>query len=122
MRTISTGVHDAYDSVHPHHLHNLLVALENWVEAHEPTWDYYRLGIGATGIFLQVTIAGIMVAVLGMAGASPWIYGIGVFLAFMANSLVFAQLPIRQMIGTIVISIVVNLSLVLIYAIPMLIR
>ncbi len=122
MRTISAGTHSMFDNVHHHQHHNILVTLKNWIKEQEPTWEYNRFGIGATGIFIQVTFAGFMIAVLGMAGASPWIYGIGIFFAFMANSIVFAQFPMPLLLGSICVSIIINLSLALVYGIPLLIN
>jgi hypothetical protein len=120
MRTLSTGTHSTYDGVHLHEHHSILVALENWIKEQEPTWEYYRFGIGAVGIFIQVTFAGLMIATLGMAGASPWVYGIGIFFAFAANSAVFAQSPMRIVLGLVIASIILNLLLTLSYVIPML--
>jgi hypothetical protein len=124
MNTISTGTHSAFgDDHHPHRYHfHLIDTLHAWIKERESYWEYYRFGIGATGIFLQVSVAALMIVTLGVAGASPWVYGIGVFLAFVANSLVFAQLPMPQLLGSVVISMVVNIALVLIYGIPLLIN
>ncbi len=120
MRTLSTSAHSTYDSVHLHEHHSILIALENWIKEQEPAWEYYRFGIGAAGIFVQVTFAGLMIATLGMAGASPWVYGIGIFLAFASNSTVFAQSPMRIVLGLFVLSIITNLLLTLFYGIPIL--
>ncbi len=122
MRTLSTDAHSTYNSEHLHQHHSILFALENWIKEQEPSWEYYRFGIGAAGIFVQVTFAALMIATLGMAGASPWIYGIGIFFAFTSNSTVFAQSPMRIVLGSFVVSIITNLSLTLFYGIPMLIN
>lgn len=122
MRTISAGTHSTFTNHHHHHYQDLLISFKRWVKEQEPTWDYYRFGIGATGIFIQVSIAALMVAILGMAGASPWVYGIGVFLAFAANSIAFAQSPMRLVLGLFVVSICVNILLTLFYGIPLLLN
>ncbi|HQW83698.1 MAG TPA: hypothetical protein PK987_04525 [Ferruginibacter sp.] len=120
MKTILSGTHTTYGNVHLHHHHNKLDNLITWINEHEPTWEFYRFGIGAAGIFIQVTFAALMIGTLGMAGASPWVFGIGIFLAFAANSAVFAQSPMYIIIGAILLSIVTNLLLALCYGIPML--
>lgn len=90
--------------------------LKSWIAAQEPVWEYNRLGIAATGIFIQVTFAAGMILILGATGASPFLYGTGIFLAFVADSLAFAQAPMRWVLGTFLASIIVNLSLMLYYS------
>jgi len=90
-------------------------SLKRWITAREPVWEYNRLGIAATGIFIQVTFAAGMILILGATGASPFLYGTGIFLAFIADSLAFAQAPMRWVLGTFLASIIVNLSLMLYY-------
>ena len=109
-------------NTHYHQHQNILTTVKDWIKEQEPTWEYYRFGIGATGIFMQVSFAALMIGVLGMAGASPWVYGIGIFLAFAANSIAFAQSPMRIVLGLFAVSIIVNLSLTLFYGIPLLIN
>lgn len=94
--------------------------LKNWVLTQEPTWEYNRLGITATGIFIQVTFAGAMILILGAAGADPFIYSIGIFFAFMADSFAFAQAPMRWVIAIFALSIAVNFVLMLFYGILLL--
>ena len=108
--------------MHYDHHHNILSTVKDWIKVQEPTWEFYRFGIGAAGIFIQVSFAGLMVAILGMAGASPWLYGIGILLAFSANSIVFAQSPMRIVLELFIVSILINLSLILFYGIPMLLN
>lgn len=122
MRLILTGAHSIFHSVHLHDHPTTITTLKNWIKEQEPTWEFNRFGIGAAGIFLQVSFASLMVAILGMAGASPWIYGIGIFLAFAANSIAFAQSPMRIVLGLFILSIVINVSLILFYGIPMLLN
>lgn len=94
---------------------NRIQSLKKWVQTQEPVWEYNRLGIAASGIFIQVTFAGAMILILGAAGASPFIYSIGIFLAFMADSLAFAQARMRWVLATFVVSIVVNFILTVVY-------
>lgn len=93
----------------------LIQSIKKWITTREPVWEYNRLGIAATGIFIQVTFAAGMILVLGATGASPFLYGIGIFFAFIADSLAFAQAPMRWVLGTFLASIIVNLSLMLYY-------
>jgi len=97
-----------------------LQLLNTWVQTQEPIWEYNRLGISATGILLQVTAAGAMILILGAAGANPFIYTFGIFLAFMADSLAFAQARMRWVLATFVISIVLNLVLAVAYLLVLL--
>ena len=122
MKILSAHSHTSFGNMHYDHHQDILSAVRDWVKEQEPTWEYFRFGIGAAGIFIQVSFAALMIGILGMAGASPWIYGIGIFLAFAANSTVFAQSPMRIVLGSFVVSIIVNLSLALIYGIPLLIN
>lgn len=122
MKIISAHSHRSFNTTHYHQHQNILSAAKDWIKEQEPTWEYYRFGIGATGIFLQVSFAALMIGVLGMAGASPWVYGIGIFLAFAANSIAFAQSPMRIVLGLFAVSIIVNLSLTLYFGIPLLIN
>jgi hypothetical protein len=122
MKTLSAHSHSSYDHAHYHHHQNLLIDLKDWIKQQEPIWEYNRFGIGAAGIFVQVSFAALMVAILGMADASPWIYGFGILLAFTTNSIAFAQSPMRLVLGLFIVSIVINISLTLIYGIPLLIN
>lgn len=111
-------IHHSYE----HPFQHPLDTLKAWVKDNEEHWEFYRFGITAAGVFVQVTFGAIMVATLGLAGANPWMYIIGVSLAFAANSIAFAQSPMRIVLGLFVVSIVVNLALTLFYAIPMLLH
>lgn len=86
-----------------------------WVQKQEPLWEHNRLGIAATGILLQVTAAGAMILILGAAGANPFIYTFGIFLAFMADSLAFAQARMRWVMAAFAASIVINVVLAAAY-------
>ena len=122
MKILSSHSHTSFDNTHYHEHQNILTTFKDWIKDQEPTWEYYRFGIGATGIFIQVSIAGLMVAVLGMAGASPWVYGIGIFFAFFVNSMVFAQSSMRLILELIILSSIINLLLILFYGLPMLLN
>ena len=116
--TANTGTR--FQQVQYHPQQSLLTTIKTWIKEQEPLWEYNRLGIAATGIFLQVTFAAAMIAILALANASPWIYGIGIFFAFMANSIAFAQSPMRWVLGLIIASIIINFLLALFYGIPLL--
>lgn len=122
MKVITAEKYSTLSNVHYHQHHDLLNVIKDWVEEQEPTWEYYRFGIAATGIFIQVSFAALMVGILGMAGASPWVYGIGIALAFMTNSMAFANARMRVVLGLFVVSIVVNLSLTLLYGLSFLLN
>ena len=122
MKILSAHSHSSFGNAHYDHHQNILTTLKDWIKEQEPTWEYNRFGIGAAGIFVQVSFAALMVAILGMADASPWSYGFGILLAFSANSIAFAQSPMRLVLGSFIVSIVINLSLTLIYGIPLLIN
>lgn len=122
MKVLSAEKYSTLDHSNYHDYQSILVVLKNWIEEQEPVWDYYRFGIAATGIFIQVSFAAMMVGILGMAGASPFVFGIGIALAFMANSIAFANSRMRIVLGLFVVSIVVNVSLTLIYGLPMLLN
>jgi hypothetical protein len=99
---------------------HLLTTFRNWVKRNEPVWEYNRLGISATGIFIQVTLAGLMLGVLGAANASPFVYTTGIGFSFMANSLAFAQCKMRWVLGIIGLSILLDIVLMLYYGLPLL--
>jgi hypothetical protein len=98
----------------------VFVHLKGWIKEQEPGWEYNRLGISGAGILIQVTFAGAMMGVLALAGASPFVYSIGALFAFMANSFVFAQLPMRWVLGVMMVGIVLDILFMLIYGIPLL--
>ena len=87
-----------------------------WIKQQTPVWEYNKFGIAATGIFIQVLVAGIMIGLLGLAGGSLWIAGIGVFFAFMANSIAFAQVQALWIVSALIASLVVNITIAFYYA------
>ena len=122
MRVISAESHSSYQDLHNHPHQTVLSIFKNWVDANEPRWSFYRFGIVATGILIQVTVAASAVAVLGMSGAPSWVFGIGILFAFMANSIAFAESQMRLVLGVLVASIIVNLAIALAYGLPLLIN
>ncbi|HEV9038167.1 MAG TPA: hypothetical protein VGQ51_16145 [Puia sp.] len=98
----------------------LIQSLTNWVRTREPIWEQNRLGIAAAGILIQVTFAGAMILILGEAGASPLIFTFGILMAFLADSLAFAQAPMRWLLAIFVLSSGVNLVLSIIYGLMLL--
>lgn len=119
MKTITGTVHFIGKIVYPE-ITNLISGIDKWVERHEPAWEYNRLGISAGGIFIQVTFAAIMIAMLGMAGGSMWIGTIGMLFAFVANSMAFGQVRMRLLLGFFLLSIIINTSIAIFYAIQLL--
>jgi len=115
--------HKAIGATHYHfpslHL-GFLSTIRTWIRKNEPVWEYYRLSIAATGIFIQVTIAAFMIAVLGAAGAPALIFTTGIFFAFASNAIASAQAPMRWVIFAFLASILVNLSLGVYYLIQLL--
>jgi len=118
-----------HTALHPHqhglslqtaHKFSLAENFRAWIKRNESVWNENRIGITATGIFLQVTVAAVMICVAGMTGASPIAFGTGILFAFMADSLVLAQAPMRWVIGVIAASIVVNIALTIAFALHLL--
>ncbi len=103
---------------HPHRKH-LVSNIKTWIKEKEPEWEFNRFGIAATGIFIQVTVAAIMLTALTLAGASVLLYCVGIFFAFMANSVAFAQAPMRWLLPVFALSILVNSVLALVYGIQL---
>jgi hypothetical protein len=116
MKTITGASHSFGKIVYPE-IMNLITAIDKWIQSQEPTWEENRLGISAAGIFIQVTFAGAMIAILGLAGGSMWIGTIGMLFAFLANSFAFGQVPMRWLLGFFLLSIVTNTSIAIFYAI-----
>jgi hypothetical protein len=98
---------------------SIVESLKAWIHAKSPVWEENRIGITATGIFLQVTAAAVMICLAGMSGASPFAFGAGILFAFLADSLVLAQSPMRWIIGMMGASIVVNLGLAIYFAVQL---
>jgi len=90
--------------------------LNAWIKAQSPVWEENRIGITATAIFLQVTFAAVMICLAGMAGGSPFAFGAGILFAFLADSLVLAQSPMRWIMGMMLASLIVNISLAIYFA------
>jgi len=95
---------------------SLFSGINAWIKAKSPAFEENRLGITATGIFIQVTAAAVMICLAGMSGASPFAFGAGILFAFLADSLVLAQSPMKWVIGMIGASIVINLALAIYFA------
>lgn len=95
---------------------SVVYAIKAWIREKSPVWEENRIGITATAIFLQVTIAAVMICLAGMSGGSPFAFGAGILFAFLADSLVLAQSPMRWIIGMMAASIIVNISLAVYFA------
>ena len=94
---------------------NILSACREYLYKYEELWEYNKLGIGAVGVFVQVIIAGAMIAILGMADGNLWVGGIGILFAFIADSIVFIQPKILWMMFFVIVSILVNASIAIYY-------
>lgn len=99
---------------------NIIADINKWIQRQEPIWEYYRFGIAATGIFVQVTFAAIMIAILGLANGSLLIGSIGMLFAFLANSLAFGQAPMRLLLGFFLLSIITNVVIAIYYGLQLL--
>jgi hypothetical protein len=119
MKTTTFDIHSSPIRSFLHNRSGVFVNLKGWVEKQEPVWEYNRLGIAAAGILIQVTFAGAMLAILAIAGASPFVYTVGIFFSFMANSIAFAQRPMRWVLGVMMASIVLDVFLILVYGIQL---
>ena|SRR5687768_13222052 len=122
MKTLSTPISTSFLSLHYQKSRNLLANFKRWITEQQPVWEYNRLGLSTIGIILQVTFAGAMMGVLGVAGASPWVYSVGIFFSFMANSISFGQCPMRWVLGVITISILLDILLITYYTVQLLSR
>jgi hypothetical protein len=121
MKAVSGDRRHSLLGVFFHYEHDRLISFENWIKKSEPEWEFSRIAIVGVGIFIQVTVAGLMIAVLSAAGAPPLIYSIGIFLAFMADSIAFGQAPMRWVLGLFAASTVINFLLTLLYLVKLLI-
>jgi hypothetical protein len=74
----------------------------------EARFEANRFGIVAALVLVQVSIAGFNVVVPAMAGASIWAMAPGIFMAFMSNSLAFAQMKMKWVLSAFAISMLVN--------------
>ena len=119
MKTI-TGTSHTFGKVLYPDIKNIIAAIDKWIQTQEPTWEYNRLGIAATGIFVQVTFAGTMIAILGLTHGSLWIGSVGMLFAFLANSLAFGQVPMRLLRGFFLLSIIVNAAITIYYGLQLL--
>jgi hypothetical protein len=74
----------------------------------EARFEANRFGIVAALVLIQVSVAGFNVVVPAMAGASIWAMTPGIFMAFMSNSLAFAQMKMKWVLSAFAISMLVN--------------
>lgn len=120
MRSSAT-YHSGHSTYFPVTLHRpaVLKSIGNWIERQEPIWETNRLGISAVGIFIQVTVAAVMIALLGMAGAHAVVFTTGILFSFLANTFSLAQSPMKLVIGMFLASILVNASLTIYYVAQM---
>jgi hypothetical protein len=64
MKLIEVRSHDFPVKIFNLGIHDVISRITTWIRNQESTWEYNRLGIAATGIFIQVTFAGVMMAIL----------------------------------------------------------
>jgi hypothetical protein len=122
MNVIHAGSHTESDSTLFRRELTILSTIRKWIGDREPDWEDARITISGVGIFIQVTLAGIMIGFISAAGAPPLVYSVGIFFAFIADSIAFGQAPMRWVIGLFVLSSLVNILLVIYYAIQMIIH
>ena len=67
-----------------------------------------RLGVVATFILLQVTIAGFNVVIPPMIGAATYIMAPGIILAFLSNAIALAQAKMKWVVLAFLLSMVIN--------------
>ena len=79
-----------------------------------------RFGVVVTLIVIQFTIAGFNVTIPPMADASIWAIAPWIFMAFMSNSIALAQARMRYVLAGFALSILINGSVSLYYAIQLL--
>lgn len=114
MKTITISF-PLVKTVYPEIVHKIST-LNKWIQRQEPMWEYNRFGIAAAGILIQVTFAGVMIAMVGLAHGSMWVATIGMLFAFVTNSVAFGQVAMRWLLGFFVLSITVNATIALFYA------
>ncbi|MCG2615096.1 hypothetical protein LZZ85_12425 [Terrimonas sp. NA20] len=85
--------------------------LKLWIRKNTAAWEYNRIGIASTGIFLNVTFAAVMIILAGASGGAPVIFGTGIFFAFFANALILAQVKMHWIFAVLAISFLVNVSI-----------
>ena len=90
-----------------------------WLTSVKPDVEENRFGIVATLIIIQFTIAGFNVSIPPMANASIWAIAPGIFMAFMSNSIALAQARMRYVLLGFALSIIINASVSLYYAIKL---
>ena len=120
MKAITTNTWRPFLKILYPEIKNLITTIHNWMQKKEPTWEYNRLGIVAGGVFIQVTFAATMIALLGLAGGSLVVASVGMLFAFLANSLAFGQAPMRWVLGFFLASIIVNTLIAIYYGIQLL--
>lgn len=91
-----------------------------WLRSKTPEIIENRFGVVVTLIVIQFTIAGFNVTIPPMAGASIWAMAPGIFMAFMANSIALAQARMSWVLLGFALSIVINASVSMYYAIQLL--
>ena len=122
MNVIHAGSHTESGSTLFHRELTILSSIKKWIGDRESGWEDARITISGVGIFIQVTLAGIMIGFISAAGAPPLVYSVGIFFAFMADSIAFGQAPMRWVIGLFVLSSLVNILLTFYYAIQLIIH
>ena len=119
MKTLLAGIYTSFVHLHYQPKKSVLTTFKHWVKQQQRVWEYNRLGISTIGIILQVTFAGAMMGILGLAGASPWVYSVAILFSFMANSVSFAQCPMRWVIGVTMASIGLDILLITYYGLEL---
>lgn len=117
MKVLLPNTHHTFNKAAHREKNNWTLQLMEWIKRNEPDWEYNRLGIAATGIFIQVTIAAAMVAVLGLTRVNVWVASPGILLTFLANSVAYGQAPMKWVLGFFIASVTVNILLIIFFLI-----
>jgi hypothetical protein len=115
MKVILTNTQHVYSNKIQRTKKSFVTAFLTWVKENEPVWEYNRLGIAATGIFIQVTVAAAMIGLVGLTGLSVWVAYPGILITFLANSMALAQAGMKWVLGLFLLSITVNTILIIFF-------
>ena len=83
-------------------------SLRKFFQKVEAVSEANRLGLVAALILVQVSVAGFNVVIPPIVGASVWVMAPGIFMAFLCNSLAFAQVKMRWLLPVFGVGILVN--------------
>jgi hypothetical protein len=115
MKAILTTARHSYSDKTQLRKKSFVTAFLIWIKRNESDWAYNRLGIAATGIFIQVTVAATMIGLVGLTGLSVWAAFPGILVTFLANSMALGQAGIKWVLAFFLLSIAVNIILIVFF-------